>query len=491
MDETQPLLPSEADRAPIPESDQIADKDLVTFDPDGDTENPLDWPIAYKWSIVALLALMAFTVTFTCISVVPVANRIVSDLDDGRTSKSASVLLVTIWELGEAAGPLFIAPLSEMYGRWPVINICNVLFILATLMAVLSESSIMFIAARALTGVAVATNVLNPAIVGDLFPSEHRGTAMSLISLAPLTGGAVGPLLSIVVAEGLGWRAVCWMSIILAGVAELLFLTCYRETYKVPILRRKAARLRAETGNDLLKTAFDEDVHSVAKVREAVLRPLIVFLESPVLQLMSLFSAVVFTFFYVMSTTLPDISENIYHMEPTAAGAAYISFSVGALIVVILLNNTLDKVYVELRKRNKGLEAPEYRLPFVILGAIALPLAIAFYGWVPQLHLPLWVMILAIVIFGAAMQFAFLPVLTYIVDASGIYSASSLTALIVTRCLMGTFLPLLTTPLVESFGYGWGFTILAAMMLSLAPIPIFLYRYGQKWRQSCKYTKDQ
>lgn len=250
-----------------------------------------------------------------------------SDLDDGRTSKSASVLLVTIWELGEAAGPLLIAPLSEMFGRYPVINVCNVGFILATVLAVLSEDSTMFIAARALTGVAVATNVLNPAIVGDLFPSESRGSAMSLISLAPITGGAVGPLISVTVAENLGWRAVCWMSIILAVVAELGFLVFFSETYRVPILKRKAARLRQETGNAALRTAFDEGAHSIAKLRDAVLRPLIVFSGSIVLQLMSLFSAVVFTFFYVMSTTLPDIAEGVFHLGPTATGAAYISFS--------------------------------------------------------------------------------------------------------------------------------------------------------------------
>jgi hypothetical protein len=62
MDETQPLLPSDAEYTPIPERDQIPDKDIVTFDPDGDEENPLDWPTTYKWGIVSLLAFMAFTV---------------------------------------------------------------------------------------------------------------------------------------------------------------------------------------------------------------------------------------------------------------------------------------------------------------------------------------------------------------------------------------------------------------------------------------------
>lgn len=62
MDEIQPLLPTESDRLSIPERDQIDDKDIVGFDPNGDAENPLDWPATYKWDIVALLAYMAFTV---------------------------------------------------------------------------------------------------------------------------------------------------------------------------------------------------------------------------------------------------------------------------------------------------------------------------------------------------------------------------------------------------------------------------------------------
>ncbi|ETS74376.1 hypothetical protein PFICI_14242 [Pestalotiopsis fici W106-1] len=493
MDETQPLLPAEA----VPPTtldahhDQTSDKNLVTFDPQGDEENPLDWPEAYKWCIVGLMAFMAFTVTFTCISVVPVANRIVADLDDGRTSKSASVLLVTIWELGEAAGPLLIAPLSEMYGRYPVMNACNVGFILTTLLAVLSENSTMFIAARALTGVVVATNVLNPAIVGDIFVTERRGSAMSLISLAPLTGGAVGPLISVAVSETLGWRAVCWMSIILAGIAEIGFLTCFRETYKVPILNRKAARLRQETGNDKLRSVYDEGAHSIAKLREAIMRPLLVLSQSLVLQLAALCGSVTFTFFYIISTTLPDIVEGEFHLDPATSGAAFIFFSAGSITIALVLNRALDKVFVKLRDANDGVDRPEFRLPFVILGGFLFPLAIAFYGWVPALSLQVPYLYLAITLFGATLQFSFMPLMTYVVDAFGLYSASALTAMIVTRCLMSTFLPLLAKPLIDSFGYGWGFTVLGAMMLSLAPIPIAIFRYGHRWRQWTKYTKDE
>lgn len=58
MDETQPLLAQIHEPPPQP----TVARPLVDFDPNGDPENPMDWPKAYKMGVVALLALMAFTV---------------------------------------------------------------------------------------------------------------------------------------------------------------------------------------------------------------------------------------------------------------------------------------------------------------------------------------------------------------------------------------------------------------------------------------------
>lgn len=260
---------------------------------------------------------------------VPVANRIVRDLNHGKSSKSSSVLLVTIWELGEAAGPLLIAPLSELYGRYPVMNAANILFISATILAALSQSTPLFIAARALTGLAVASNVLSPAIVGDMFISDQRGSAMSIIMLAPLIGGAIGPAISGAIAQSLGWRQLLWMSAILAGLCEVLFLTCSRETYKVVILHRRVARLRKETGNDALRTAYDDKTEESGsrKFWNSIMRPAVVFVDSVVLQVLSLYGSLAFSFFYIMSTTLPDILEGLYHLSPALTGSSFICFS--------------------------------------------------------------------------------------------------------------------------------------------------------------------
>jgi hypothetical protein len=61
MDETQPLL-AEVHLVDTERCDEVSRKDIVDFHVDGDAENPLEWPTAYKWGIVSLLAFMAFTV---------------------------------------------------------------------------------------------------------------------------------------------------------------------------------------------------------------------------------------------------------------------------------------------------------------------------------------------------------------------------------------------------------------------------------------------
>lgn len=240
-------------------------------------------------------------------------------------------MLVTVWELGEAAGPLLVAPLSEICGRYPVFNIANILFIFGVALAASSQTANLFIFSRLLTGFAVASNVLNPAIIGDIYPTESRGSGMSLVMLAPLLGGAIGPAVSGAIAETFGWRKIIYISLALAIVCEVAFFALLRETYKVAILQRKAGRLRKETGDYSLKCAWDTENAGSASwwsaLRASFVRPVTVLLGSSVLQIMSFYGGFVFTFFYIFSTTLPGLLRDIYGFTPALTGSSFISFS--------------------------------------------------------------------------------------------------------------------------------------------------------------------
>lgn len=493
MDESQPLL-----RQPLlrqitePQLPTVNDQQ-VDFDPSGDPDNPLDWSKAYKMGVVFLLALMAFTVTFTCVGIVPVADRIILDLE-GEENRSASILLVTIWELGEACGPLLIAPLSEIYGRYPAFNVANVIFILGVVLAAVSQTAGLFIFARFLTGFAVASNVLNPAIIGDIFPSNSQGSGMSLVMLAPLVGGAVGPATSGVVAESLGWRMILWISVIMAIICETLFFVFFRETYKVPILQRRAARLWGETGDRSSRCAWESEAAATAlywsELRTSIKRPVLMMLDSSVLQIISFYGGIISTFYYILATTLPGILTKVYGFSPALTGYSFLTFSTGATGAIIACNLFLDRLYNMSGKSRGGTAYPEDRLPFLIAGAVFMPFAVALYGWVPGSHWPVYLLLLSVALMGCFLLMILVSLASYIVGAFGRYSASAMTIVLIARCLGGTLLPLTIPPLTDTLGLGNGFLVVAGICLALIPLPIGVMRYGPLWRQNSVYTRN-
>ncbi|CAH0050897.1 unnamed protein product [Clonostachys solani] len=488
VDEREPLL-----RASDLSNDLHKTISISKVEEVGDYENPQKWPSSFKWLVTSLLFFMAFTVTFNCISPMPIASRIIEDLNDGQPNRYATVLLVTIWEFGEAAGPLVIAPLSEMYGRYPVINICSVLFVMATALGAVAQTAPVMIVSRALSGLVVTSNVLGPAIVGDIFEPEQRGSPMSLVMLAPLIGGSIGPALSGYIAESLHWRWVVWMNVVLTSSCAVLFIICLKETYHAAIIKKKERLLHKASRQATRLEANDEVVEIKSEsqngLMESIVRPAAILSSSGILVALALPGAIAYAHYYNITTTMPDILQNIYGLSAPQIGASLFSFSIGSIASVMLCNLTLDKIYASMKAANGGIGLPEFRLPICIFGALALPLTIALYGWAAELQLPLSMVLTSVGLIGMAMLAVEIPLAAYIVDAFGDYSASAMTGLVVIRCLAGTFLPLGAAPLIDTFSYGWGFTILSLITLALAPIPILVMQHGHEWRQRSVYTR--
>ena len=164
---------------------------------------------------------------------------------------------------------------------------------------------------------------------------------------------------------------------------------------------------------------------------------------------------------------------------------------IGSFLSVLLCNSALDRIYIRLRGSSASNGRPEHRLPLTIIGAFTLPLCVTAYGWIAEKHLPVPLLLFSVALLGFTLLLTTIPLSAYVVDAFGQYSASAMTGIIVTRCLMSTFLPLTTGPLAQYLGYGWGFTCCGAFSLCLAPVPILVFRYGHIWRQKSVFTKDE
>lgn len=149
----------------------------------------------------------------------------------------------------------------------------------------------------------------------------------------------------------------------------------------------------------------------------------------------------------------------------------------------------MDRMYNALGRRH-GSWYPEGRLPLVITGAFLMPVAVVLYGWTAEAHVQVFGFLATVTLLCIAVVFCLIPLMTFVTDAFREYSASAMTAVLVTRCLMGALLPLTVPPLSEKFGYGWAFSLLAAAALALAPIPCLVMRHGPTWRQASEFTRD-
>ena len=252
----------------------------------------------------------------------PAAPQILQEFDSGNYLYIT--LIVSIWELGETAGPLLIGPFSEILGRRTVYHTANILFILFSVINGLGVNVEMVVAFRFLTGLSVASLALNPPIVGDLFVKEQRGKAMAVMGIAPLVGTSVGPIIGGYLSAKLSWRWNFWLVAILTACIELVLMVMLRETYKVVILQRKAERLRHETRNQELKAKSERQSSIAVILRKALVRPLWLLTHSSILVLSTVYVSFVYGTTYIVFTTLAEVFESAYGFGQGPVGLAYL-----------------------------------------------------------------------------------------------------------------------------------------------------------------------
>ena len=240
-----------------------------------------------------------------------------------------SVIIVSIWEIGEIIGPLITAPLSELYGRLPVWHISSILFVLFSIATALSSSLKMVIAFRFFNGVA-SPIVLASAITSDLFRHEERGKGMTVASFAPLIGPTFGPAIGGVLSQHAGWRWTFWFIAIVSATVEILLLIILRETYAPKLLETKASRLRQQTARQDLRPKYNQDRRPRELFLHSIVRPLKFLILSPIVAMMSLYHGVVYGYLYVVLTTLTEVLQSTYHFSTEGAGLSFLGLGKSA-----------------------------------------------------------------------------------------------------------------------------------------------------------------
>lgn len=398
-------------------------------------------------------------------------------------------LVVSIFILGYALGPMVVAPLSEMYGRVILYHISNVLFVVFTIACAVSSNIGMLIAFRLLAGIAGSTVLtIGGGTVTDMFIQEERGGAMAIWSMGPLLGPVIGPVIGGFLAEDAGWRWVFWLLAICGGAVLALFLLFMRETYAPVILRRKAARLRKETGNPNLYAKGSNNLPPRALFARAIVRPFKMLIFSPIVLTASIYCAVIYGYLYLLFTTITDVFIDTYGWSEGIVGLSYIGIGVGMMLGLALIGIFSDKFLKKKAAANGGELKPEYRLPFMIPGSFAIPIGLFLYGWTADKGVFWIVPIIGTALVGFGLIGIFMAVNTYLVDVYPMYAASAMASSTILRSLVGALLPLAGPAMYSALGLGWGNSLLGFIAVAFLFVPFFFLKYGEYLRKKFVVT---
>ncbi|KAI1929367.1 hypothetical protein LOZ58_001903 [Ophidiomyces ophidiicola] len=220
---------------------------IVDFEP-GDKENPHNWSMIRKLVVANICVLL--TLNSTLGSSMPAGSIKFIAEDFNVTNEYLLVLPISVFLIGYIVGPLFLAPLSEVYGRKPLLFWTFVLYLCFTLGTALAPNFPALLVLRFLAGTAAAAPLgIVGGLFADCFPDPvHRGRVMALWA----AGTTFGPTLSPIISGFLGqvsWRWPFWFELIFGGVSliAMLFLP---ETFRPVILAKRAARMRKELNRD-------------------------------------------------------------------------------------------------------------------------------------------------------------------------------------------------------------------------------------------------
>ncbi|KAF9892093.1 hypothetical protein FE257_002499 [Aspergillus nanangensis] len=478
--------------------DEDIEEATVTFEADNDPENPRNWPSHRKWASVLALAAMVFVASLASSIFAPGANQAMAEFHTPGDSALSSFTL-SVYILGNACGPLLVAPLSETWGRLLPFHASNVLFVLFTVGCATSPTLPGLIVFRLLAGVAAAavTNV-GAATIGDLFAPQQRGKAMSSWSFGPLLGPAVGPIVGGFVAESLGWRWIFWIVVIAGSLTTVIFFLVMRETHVPVLLQRKAARLRKTTGNDTLRSEFDAAGPGLKqRLGRTLSRPLVLLVRSPAVACFSLVNSALFGYQYFLFTTVPMVFGTTYDFSERQIGLSYLGLAVGLLLGNITFGQLSDRLMKIMGRLSAASDdslaaldaTPEHRLPLMIAGVCLVPVSFFIYGWTVQAQVFWFVPIASMALFGFGVNVCFMTMQVYLVDVYTHYAASALAATTVFRSLVATLLPLAGPLMYRNLGLAWGNSTLAFIALALIPIPIVFLRFGEAIRKNPRYNK--
>ena len=235
-----------------------------------------------------------------------------------ETSFSIMQLSVSLYMVASASLQIVLGPLSDKYGRRPVLLACLAILIISSLGCIFSTSTELFFIFRMLQATAVSGMVIGKAIVIDVFNEKNVIKMLSQIAIVLGISSILGPAIGGLLIDLYSWTAIFYFVI---GIGISSFL------YNFFILE--------ETNKQLVNNLSDQMINY---------KNLISSRRFWVYSFIGGFSS---STFFMILISIPYIGEVLYHLSSFQSSLLLIiitsGFIIGSFLSPILINSFSER----------------------------------------------------------------------------------------------------------------------------------------------------
>jgi DHA1 family bicyclomycin/chloramphenicol resistance-like MFS transporter len=180
---------------------------------------------------IALMASLMSLVALSIDTLLPALKQI--GISIGIQESTDNQLLITMIFLGLGFGQLIFGPLSDSFGRKPMVYFGFIVFVIASFICVSATSIEMMVFGRILQGVGLsAPRTISIAMVRDTFSGDYMARIMSFIVVIFILVPVVAPALGKIMLDNYGWKSIFNSQLIFGGFVMLWLWRRQPETLK-------------------------------------------------------------------------------------------------------------------------------------------------------------------------------------------------------------------------------------------------------------------
>ncbi|MFC0604998.1 multidrug effflux MFS transporter [Winogradskyella pulchriflava] len=178
---------------------------------------------------VALMAALMSIVALSIDAVLPALPEIGDYLNSVNATENQK-LITTIF-LGLGVGQLIFGPLSDSFGRKPMVYFGFGVFVIASIICVTTRSFEVMLLGRVLQGIGLSSpRTMSIAIVRDSYSGDHMAKILSIVVMTFILVPVIAPILGQFLLFNFGWQSIFTVNLIFGLLVMLWFWRRQPET---------------------------------------------------------------------------------------------------------------------------------------------------------------------------------------------------------------------------------------------------------------------